>query len=39
MIDFSNKKIGGDIMKNGHDQEEILFSIFPEAIVARLICD
>jgi poly(ADP-ribose) glycohydrolase len=39
MVDFANKKIGGGVLKNGCVQEEILFAIFPEAIISKLICD
>jgi poly(ADP-ribose) glycohydrolase len=38
MIDFANKKLGGGVLKNGCVQEEILFAIFPELIVTKLIC-
>jgi poly(ADP-ribose) glycohydrolase len=38
MIDFANKKLGGGVLKNGCVQEEVLFSIFPEAIVSKIIC-
>jgi len=39
MTDFANKKIGGGVLFNGCVQEEILFSIFPEAIISKVICE
>jgi poly(ADP-ribose) glycohydrolase len=38
MVDFANKRIGGGVLRNGCVQEEILFAIFPEAIVTKLMC-
>lgn len=38
MIDFANKRLGGGVLKNGCVQEEILFCIFPELIVTKLLC-
>ena len=35
-VDFSNKMIGGSTLKGGCVQEEILFAVEPEAIVAML---
>lgn len=39
MIDFANKKLGGGVLKNGCVQEEVLFCIFPEAVVSKIICE
>ena len=39
MVDFANIKIGGGVLRNGCVQEEILFLIFPEAIMSILITD
>lgn len=38
MVDFANKRLGGGVLGHGCIQEEILFSIFPELIAAKLIC-
>jgi poly(ADP-ribose) glycohydrolase len=38
MVDFANKEIGGGVLGNGAVQEEILFLLFPEAIVSKLLC-
>lgn len=38
MIDFANKKLGGGVLRNGCVQEEVLFSIFPEAVISKIIC-
>ena len=35
-VDFANKFIGGQVLKGGAVQEEILFALDPEAIVALL---
>jgi poly(ADP-ribose) glycohydrolase len=37
MVDFANKHLGGGVLKNGCVQEEILFAIFPELLVTRLV--
>lgn len=39
MVDFANKRLGGGVLRNGCVQEEILFAIFPELIVAKLLCE
>lgn len=39
MVDFANRMLGGGVLRNGCVQEEILFAIFPEAIVAKLLCE
>ena len=39
MVDFANKKLGGGVLSNGCVQEEVLFSIFPEAIVSKILCE
>ena len=39
MIDFANKRLGGGVLKNGCVQEEVLFCIFPEAILSKIICE
>ena len=38
MIDFANKRLGGGVLKNGSVQEEVLFCIFPEALVSKILC-
>ena len=38
MIDFANAEVGGGFLGNGSAQEEILFSIFTELTVIKLIC-
>jgi len=35
-VDFASKYIGGGVLKSGLVQEEILFLMSPELIVARL---
>eukprot|EP00026_Physarum_polycephalum_P002596 Phypoly_transcript_02603.p1 GENE.Phypoly_transcript_02603~~Phypoly_transcript_02603.p1 ORF type:complete len:689 (+),score=89.35 Phypoly_transcript_02603:72-2069(+) len=35
-VDFSNKYIGGGVLGRGCVQEEIMFCIYPELIIARL---
>mmetsp|Transcript_2450 Transcript_2450/g.3567 ORF Transcript_2450/g.3567 Transcript_2450/m.3567 type:complete len:626 (+) Transcript_2450:29-1906(+) len=37
MVDFANKYIGGSVLHRGAVQEEILFLIYPELFVSRLI--
>jgi poly(ADP-ribose) glycohydrolase len=37
-IDFANRFIGGGVMNKGMVQEEILFMIFPELMMAKLMC-
>jgi len=39
MVDFANKRLGGGVLRNGCVQEEVLFCIFPEAIVSKIICE
>eukprot|EP01135_Chromosphaera_perkinsii_P005850 Nk52_evm10s368 gene=Nk52_evmTU10s368 len=39
MLDFANKFIGGGVLSRGSVQEEILFMIYPELIVSRLLCE
>lgn len=39
IIDFANAHVGGGFLTNGSAQEEILFSIFPEMVVVRLLCE
>eukprot|EP00919_Chromeraceae_sp_WS-2016_P081812 GHVR01193221.1.p1 GENE.GHVR01193221.1~~GHVR01193221.1.p1 ORF type:complete len:101 (-),score=11.66 GHVR01193221.1:448-750(-) len=39
MVDFANSKIGGGVLSNGCVQEEILFSIFPECIIAKVLTE
>ena len=39
MLDFANKSIGGGVLGRGAVQEEILFMIYPELLVSRLICE
>ncbi|CAI2366395.1 unnamed protein product [Moneuplotes crassus] len=38
MVDFANKYIGGGCMKLGCVQEEILFLIYPELLMALMLC-
>lgn len=39
MVDFANKSLGGGVLGNGAVQEEILFVIFPECLVSKIICE
>ncbi len=39
MIDFANKRLGGGVLRNGCVQEEVLFSIFPEAVISKIVCE
>jgi poly(ADP-ribose) glycohydrolase len=39
LIDFSSKRLGGRVLRNGCKQEEILFLTYPELIVTRLLCE
>lgn len=39
MIDFANKRLGGGVLRNGCVQEEVLFCIFPEAIISKILCE
>ncbi|KAJ4458840.1 putative poly glycohydrolase family protein [Paratrimastix pyriformis] len=38
-VDFANKLVGGGVLGNGAVQEEILFTIFPELLLTRLLCE
>lgn len=38
MVDFANKRLGGGVLTDGAVQEEIMFCIFPELVIARLLC-
>ncbi|CAI2366239.1 unnamed protein product [Moneuplotes crassus] len=38
MVDFANKFIGGGCMNHGCVQEEILFLIYPELLMALILC-
>ncbi|CAD8178691.1 unnamed protein product [Paramecium octaurelia] len=38
LVDFANKYVGGGVLRNGCVQEEILFTIMPENIIAVLFC-
>ena len=38
MVDFAHRKIGGGVLTDGAVQEEILFCLFPELLVGRLLC-
>ncbi|CDW78970.1 poly(adp-ribose) glycohydrolase 1-like [Stylonychia lemnae] len=39
IVDFANAFIGGGTLGKGAAQEEILFLIFPQAIISMLICE
>jgi poly(ADP-ribose) glycohydrolase len=39
MVDFADSKIGGGILRNGCVQEEIMFCMFPEMIILKVICE
>ena len=39
ILDFANSQVGGGFLTNGCAQEEILFSVFPELTVVKLICE
>ncbi|CAD8100734.1 unnamed protein product [Paramecium sonneborni] len=39
LVDFANKYIGGGVLYSGCVQEEILFTIMPENIIAVLFCE
>ncbi|CDW91549.1 poly adp-ribose [Stylonychia lemnae] len=39
IVDFANAYIGGGTLGKGAAQEEILFLIFPQAIISMLICE
>ncbi|ETO28016.1 hypothetical protein RFI_09115 [Reticulomyxa filosa] len=38
IVDFANAFIGGGVLYGGNCQEEILFCIYPECLVALLLC-
>ena len=38
VANHSSKNIGQNALKNGKNREDIMFVIFPELIVTRLLC-
>jgi hypothetical protein len=38
MVDFASRKVGGGVLRKGISDEEVMYTVFPELIVTKLLC-